>query len=181
MTKLLTACTLATLAVSVCVGAAGASGAGPGWLKVTSSSRSVPGGKIARLTATTGGAIPTTPSGWVSRQLVAGLAWVDAKTGKAFVATIHPQIGSDSFAPGQTWHGHTVSLAGGATAPNDFCLASIDSSPVAEIAVARNQMTVFVYASDLPEQSAKLTTSVGFTLQKDTACAKTSLAVRVAK
>ena len=69
-----------------------------------------------------------------------------SRLGQALVVTIHPVIGRDSHQNPAAWHAHTVQLAGGATAPNDFCLAAITSTPTAGIQLQGSQMRVNVAA-----------------------------------
>ena len=64
-----------------------------------------------------------------------GIAWADLDLGTAVVATIHPMLGRDSHQRLDAWHVHTVQLTGGATAPNDFCLVAVSSTPNAGIQI----------------------------------------------
>jgi hypothetical protein len=154
-----------------------AGGPGPAYLQVSSWSADVQNDNLTKLTVATGGAIPRQPDAFVGSNPVAGLAWADLDTGKVLVATIHPVLGRDSHQNPDSWHAHTVTLAGGATAPNDFCVASIDSTPTAGIAIHENTMSVNVRSSKLPVPAGAFDAAVGFTVQPDSACAS-SLAVR---
>jgi hypothetical protein len=64
-----------------------------------------------------------------------------------------------------------VTVTGGATPPNDFCLVSIDSTPTAGIQIHGSTMNVNVRLSDLPEAPSAFNAAAGFTLEKDSACA----------
>src|ERR671922_245752 len=81
---------------------------------------------------------------------VVGIASVDLQTSKAFVATIHPAIARDSNQNPRAWHAHTVTLAGGATTPNDFCLGAINATPTAGISIHGATMKVNVRRMSLP-------------------------------
>ena len=157
---------------------AGASAAGPAYLAEVSFTAKAQQGHLAKLSVTTGATIPRHPDAFIRSNPVVGFAWVDVGTSKAFVATIHPAIGRDSRQNPNGWHAHTVTLATGATAPNEFCLASIDSSPNAGIQVHGKTMRVNVRARVLPLAASAVDTAVGFTLQQDSACTS-GLAVRI--
>lgn len=144
---------------------------GPGYLEVESWSASLQNENAARLSVTTGGDIPRRPDAFAGSNPVAGLAWADLDTGKAVVATIHPVLGRDSNQNPDGWHAHTATLAGGATAPNDFCVASIDSTPTAGVQIQDDTMTVNVRADQLPVAPSAFDAAVGFTIQPDSACA----------
>ena len=94
------------------------------------------------------------------------------------MVTIHPLIGRDSHQNPDAWHAHTVTVSGGATPPNDFCLVSIDSTPTAGIQIHGNTMDVNVRMSALPEAPSAFNAAAGFTLEQDPACAS-GLAVRL--
>jgi len=176
MKKLLIAFGLA-LAV---LGASSAQAAvpGPAYLAVTSFSATMQNSNLAKLSVSTRGAIPIRADDFIASNPVVGLAWADLRTGKVFVATIHPALGRDSRQNPQGWHAHTATVSGGATAPHDFCVVSIDSTPTAGIAIHGNSMAVNVSASDLPESPDRFNAAAGFTLQMDSACAS-GLAVQL--
>jgi hypothetical protein len=161
----------------IAVGLAIAATPGPDYLEVTSWKAAAKGSPTARLTATTKATIPKHPNSFIRSNPVVGIAWVDVSTSKAFVVTIHPAIGRDSNQNPRAWHAHTVTLAGGATAPNDFCLGAINSNPTAGISIHGATMKVNVRRSSLPVPTTALDAAVGFTLQHDTACGS-ALAVR---
>jgi hypothetical protein len=169
---------LVPVAAMLGVGLALASAAGPDYLEVTSWDATAKNGQSARLTATTKAAIPRHPDAFVRSNPVVGVGWVDLGTSRAFVLTIHPVIGRDSHQRPDGWHAHTVTLAGGATAPNDFCLAGIDSTPTAGIVIIGSTIGAEVRASVLPVPVSAIDTAVGFTVQGDNACAS-GLAVRI--
>jgi len=158
-----------------------ASGTGPAW-------RNVPGladfsavaqnDHLVRLSVSTDGNIPRRADAFVNSNPVVGLAWADLDSGKVVVATIHPVLGRDSHQNPDAWHMHTATLTDGATAPNDFCIVSIASSPTAGIAIRGNTMTVYLNADDLPVAPAALHAATGFTIQGDSACTS-GLAVRL--
>jgi hypothetical protein len=154
-----------------------AGGPGPGYLQVSSWSAGTHNGNLTKLTVTTRGAIPRQPDTFIGSNPVAGLAWADLATGKVFVATIHPVLGRDSHQNPDSWHAHTATLVGGATAPNDFCVGSIDSTPTAGIAISGSTMSINVRSGVLPVPAAAFDAAVGFTVQPDAACAS-GLAVR---
>ena len=108
--------------------------AGPGYLAVGDWSAEAQGGNGVRLTVSTDGLIPKQPDAFINGNAIVGLAWVDAGTWTALVATIHPVLGRDSNQRPDSWHLHTVTLdPAGATAPNDVCLVSVDTTPTAGI------------------------------------------------
>lgn len=160
------------------IGFAVAAAPGPDYLEVASWNAAAKNGNTARLAATTKAAIPRHPDTFIRSNPVVGIGWVDLQTSKAFVVTIHPVIGRDSHQNPRAWHAHTVTLAGGATAPNDFCLAGINSSPTAGIAIQGATVTVNARGSALPVPAAAIDTAVGFTVQADAACSS-HLGVRV--
>jgi len=181
MKKALISIALSALALAV-LGAPGAQAgvAGPAYLAVGSFSAALQNSNLAKLTLTTGGNIPIQADDFINSNPVVGLAWADLRTGKVFVATIHPVLGRDSRQNPTGWHAHTATLAGGATAPHDFCVASIDSTPTAGITIEASRMTVNVAASDLPEAPDRFNAAAGFTIQKDSACAS-GLAVQLSR
>ena len=157
---------------------AGASAAGPAYLAEVSFTAKAQHGHLAKLSVTTGATIPRHPDAFIRSNPVVGFGWVDVDTSRAFVVTIHPAIGRDSRQNPNGWHAHTVTLGTGATGPNDFCLASIDSSPTAGIQLKGKTMRVNVRTRVLPFGVSAIDTAVGFTVQHDSACAS-GLAVRV--
>src|SRR2546422_566883 len=150
------------LGAAILVGLAPASASGPAYLRVASFTATSHNKAAARLSVRTDAAIPRHPNAFIRSNLVVGFAWVDAATGRAFVTTIHPRIGRDSRQNPRAWHAHTVTLSGGATPPNDFCLASIDSSPTAGISIHGATMRVNVRKSKLPAAPQTLTLATGF-------------------
>ncbi len=169
------ACVLA--AASIGAVAVLAAGTGPSYLQVESWSATAQNENAARLSVTTGGDIARQADAFIGSNPVVGLAWADLNTGKVFVTTIHPVLGRDSHQSPDGWHAHTATLTGGATAPNDFCVASIDSTPTAGIQIQDDTMTVNVRADQLPVAPSAFDAAVGFTIQPDAACAS-GLAVR---
>src|SRR5260370_6832306 len=97
------------LALAV-LGAPGASapGAGPAYLAVSSFSAPLQNPNLAKLSVTTGGNIPIRADDFINSNPVVGLAWADLRTGKVFVATIHPVLGRDSLQNPAGWHAHTA-------------------------------------------------------------------------
>jgi len=134
---------------------------------------------LAKFSVSVDGAIPTTPDAFIQGNIAVGYAWADVSTGKALVAVIHPSF-VDSRQQPSGWHVHTVTLGGGATSPNDFCVASVDSAPTAGIDVSGNTLTLNIRQSNLPsgETPGTLSTVVSFTLQSDAGCAS-GLAVQI--
>jgi len=134
---------------------------------------------LAKFTASTDGAIPITPDAFIDGNIAVGYAWADVNTGKALVAVIHPSF-VDSRQQPDGWHVHTVTLGGGATSPNDFCVASVDSAPTAGIGISGSTLTLNILQSKLPsgETPATLSAVVSFTLQSDAGCAS-GLAVQI--
>jgi hypothetical protein len=178
MRKILAALVMAALgAAAVLVGLAPASASGPDYLSVTSFSAVSKSKMTARLRVTTKASIPRHPDAFIRSNPVVGFAWVDVATSKAFVTTIHPVLGRDSRQNPRAWHAHTVTLGGGATAPNDFCLVSINSTPTAGISIRGKTMKVNVRKSKLPVAPQAFDLATGFTVQHDAACAS-GLAVR---
>jgi hypothetical protein len=160
-----------------------ASQGGPGYLAVDSWSKGAPSPNTVRLSASTGGAIPKQPDGFIGSNAIVGIAWADLGTGTALVATIHPVIGRDSNQRPDSWHLHTVQLTGGATAPNDFCLVAVLSTPTGGISIQGDTMTVRLNAASLPNGGSvsvdDLDAAVGFTVHGGDAGCATGLGVRV--
>jgi hypothetical protein len=176
---LLVLATVTAAAVALSTGArVFASGVGPSYLQVSSFSSTSANDNLAKLSATTRGPIPRQPDTFINGNPVVGIAWVDLATGKVFVATIHPVLGRDSRQNPDSWHAHTATLVGGATSPNDFCVASIDSTPTAGIQIDGNQIDINVRTDALPVAPSAFDAAVGFTIQPDSAC-PSGLAVRV--
>jgi hypothetical protein len=159
--------------------------AGPSYLSVSDWSAGSVGPNLVRLSATTNGAIPKRADQFINDNVIVGIAWADLGTGTALVATIHPTLGRDSNQRPDSWHLHTVQLAGGATAPNDFCLVSVNSTPTAGIAIQGSSMTINLAASNLPDAGdgpisvGDLDAAVGFTVHGGDAGCATGLGVRV--
>ena len=157
--------------------------AGPSYLAVSGWSAGAVGPNLVRLSAATNGAIPKRADQFINDNVIVGIAWADFGTGTALVATIHPTLGRDSNQRPDSWHLHTVTLTGGATAPNDLCLVSVDSTPTAGIAIDGNSMTISLSASKLPGNGAvsvaDLDGAVGFTVHGGDAGCATGLGVRV--
>jgi hypothetical protein len=168
----------ANLALAAVVAAAQA---GPSYLAVSGWDAGTTGPNLVSLSASTNGAIPKRADQFVNDNVIVGIAWADLGTGTAVVATIHPTLGRDSNQRPDSWHIHTVSLEGGATAPNDFCLKSVDSTPTAGIAIQGASMTVNLSASKLPGgvSVGDLDAAVGFTVHGGDAGCATGLGVRV--
>jgi hypothetical protein len=169
------------LTALVSVAAVLASLPGPSYLAVASFSAEELNGNRVMLSATVNGDIPRHADSFISNAAnkVVGIAWADLNSGQAFVATIHPVIGRDSNQNPDAWHAHTVTLAGGASAPNDFCLTAITSTPTAGIQILDSEMRVSVAAGDLPFPADAIDAAVGFTVHPDAACAATGLAVLI--
>jgi len=168
------------------VGAAMAAQPGPAYLAVGTWSAEAQGQNSVVLTATTNGDIPRMTDAFIASQIIVGIAWADLGTGTALVATIHPTLGRDSFQRPDAWHLHTVQLTGGATAPNDFCLVAVASTPTAGIQIQGSTMSVYVRASEMPVAGgspispAAIDAAVGFTVHGgDAGCTATGLGVRV--
>ena len=170
----------ASLALSTVV--AGAQ-AGPAYLAVNSWSADAVSPVTVRLSATTNGAIPRQADDFIRGNVIVGIAWADLGTGTALVATIHPALGRDSKQLKDGWHLHTAQLAGGATAPNDFCLVSVMSTPTAGIRIQGDTMTIDLAASKLPlggdVSIDDLDAAVGFTVHGEDAGCATGLGVRI--
>lgn len=168
---ILPALAVTILATTVVVGFALASAPGPDYLDVTSWRAEAKNKNTAQLSATTKAAIPRRPDAFIRSNPAVGIAWVDVQTSRVFVATIHPVLGRDSHQNPRAWHAHTAALAGGATAPNDFCLASIASAPTVGLSTHGPTMRVNVRRATLPVPPAAFDAATGFTLQADGACA----------
>src|SRR5438093_11590144 len=135
---------------AIALGIATASTSGPDFLSVVSFKAVSQNKSAAKLAVTTKAAIPRHANAFIRSNPIVGFAWVDLATSRAFVTTIHPVLGRDSRQNPRAWHAHTVTLSGGATAPNDFCLASINSAPTAGISILGKTMRVNVRKSKLP-------------------------------
>ena len=162
------------------IGATATLGSAPGadYAQVTSFSAGAHNGNLAKLTVTVDGTIPRQADVFIRAHAVVGLAWADLDSGKVFVTTIHPVLGRDSHQNPNAWHAHTATLGGGATAPNDFCVLSIDSTPTSGIAISGSTMVVNVSLDSLPVAPSAFDAAVGFTIEGDSACAS-GLAVRI--
>jgi hypothetical protein len=79
--------------------------------------------------------------------------------------------GRDSRQNPRGWHPQMVTFGPGATAPNDYCFVSIDSSPTAGIQRHGATMRVNVRTRVLPFPVSAIDTAVGFTIQPDADCA----------
>jgi hypothetical protein len=156
-----------------------ASQAGPAYIAVDSWSAGAVSQTTVRLSATTNGAIPKSPDDFISSNAIVGIAWADLGTGTALVATIHPVIGRDSNQRPDQWHLHTVQLGGGATAPNDFCLVSVNTTPTAGIRIQGSTMTIDLAADKLPVPAGDLDAAVGFTVHGGDSGCGTGLGVRI--
>jgi hypothetical protein len=169
--------TIATLVV--------ASQPGPGYLAVNSWSAETVGTNLVRLSATTNGTIPKQADGFIHDNVIVGIAWADLDTGTALVATIHPTLGRDSKQRPDVWHLHTAQLAGGATAPNDFCLVAVSTTPTAGIQIAGTTMKINLSAWKMPDPgsgpipASAIDAAVGFTVHPGDAGCVTGLGVRV--
>jgi hypothetical protein len=157
--------------------------AGPAYLAVDGWSAEAVSSQTVRVSASTNAAIPRQADEFIAGNAIVGLAWADLDTGTALVATIHPAIGRDSKQLKDGWHVHTVQLAGGATAPNDFCLVAVLTTPTAGIRIQDDTMTIDLAAAKLPLDGDvaidDLDAAAGFTVHGgDTGC-DTGLGVRV--
>ncbi len=157
---------------------AAASAPGPPYLAVSSFSAKAQHRNLTKLSVTTGAAIPRHPDAFIRSNLVVGFGWADLDTSRGFVVTIHPASGRDSRQNPRGWHAHTVTFGPGATAPNDFCFVSIDSSPTAGIHLHGATLRVNVRTRVLPFPVSAIDTAVGFTVQPDSACAS-GLGIRI--
>jgi len=162
-----------------------ASQAGPAYLAVGSWSTGWTSANTVRLSATTNGSIPKRADAFINDNVIVGLAWADLGTGTALVATIHPTLGRDSNQRPDAWHMHTVQLAGGATAPNDFCLVAVLSTPTAGMEIKGSTFSLNIAASSLPDAGSgpisvdDIDAAVGFTVHPGDAGCVTGLGVRV--
>jgi hypothetical protein len=158
---------------------------GPAYLSVQSFTADDQGPNLVKLSASTNANIPKLTDAFIAAQLIVGVAWADLDSGTAVVATIHPVLGRDSHQRPDAWHVHTVQLTGGATAPNDFCLVSVSSTPNAGIQIAGSSISLNLSSWEMPIVDGNplspddIDASVGFTVHTgDTGCA-TGLGVRV--
>jgi hypothetical protein len=168
------ACAVALIAV----GLASAAVPGPDYLDVMTWKAVAKSKNTAQLSVTTKSSIPRHPDLFIRSNPVVGLAWVDSQTNKVFVITIHPVLGRDSHQNPRAWHAHTATLAGGATAPNDFCLVAITSTPTVGLSIHGATVRVNARTSTLPVLPGAFDAVVGFTVQADGACVS-GLGVRV--
>jgi hypothetical protein len=167
--RFLTLSTAMLIAAVVLPFVAKASAPGPPYLAVSSFSATAHHRHLAKLSLTTGAPIPRHPDAFIRANLVVGFGWADLDTNRAFVVTIHG--GRDSRQNPRGWHPHMVTFGPGATAPNDYCFVSIDSSPTAGIQLHGATMRVNVRTRVLPFPVSAIDTAVGFTIQPDAACA----------
>lgn len=157
---------------------AAAAGRGPGYLNVTSFAAEAENVRTAELSVTTGGDIPRRADAFIRSKLGVGFAWVNPNSNTVFAMTIHPTLGVDSTQNPLGWHAHVVTLQGGATAPNDLCIKSVDSAPRVGISLDDNSLEVRVHRSDLPYAPGSVKAAVGFIIEADTGCAS-GLAVKL--
>ena len=176
ITRAAVAAVAANLALAAVVAG---SEAGPSYLAVADWSATALSANVVELSATTNGSIPKRPDAFIGDNAIVGLAWADLGTATAVVATIHPVIGRDSNQRPDSWHMHTVQLGGGATAPNDFCLVAVTSTPTAGISIQGSTFTARISASALPVSIGDLDAAVGFTVHGGDAGCATGLGVRV--
>jgi len=175
----------AAIAVLLVAGGVLASQPGPDYLAVQSFSAESRGVNAVQLSATVADAIPRQPDGFIDSELIVGIAWADLGSGTAVVATIHPLLGRDSHQQPDAWHVHTVQLTGGATAPNDFCLVAVLSTPTAGMQIWGSTMELSLRASEMPEANGSplaaddIDAAVGFTVQAGDAGCATGLGVRI--
>jgi hypothetical protein len=144
--------------------------------------------QTVQLSLATQGNIPLQADQFIYSNLLAGLGWVaklDSNTLKIFAMTIHPILGRDS-APQDPmrWHAHAITLRNDGNnipqQPHDLCIASIDSSPNAEIAINGNKLSVQTQMPNLPVSSiAAFSTAIGFTVQRDSGCTTSGLAAQI--
>lgn len=176
---------LGTALTLAAVSAAMAAQPGPAYLAVESFAADARGENGVTLSAATNGDIPRLTDAFIAGQVIVGIAWADLDSGTALVATIHPVIGRDSFQRPDAWHLHTVRLTGGATAPNDFCLVEVASTPNGGIQIAGSSMRVNVQAWEMPAVAGgfiaadDIDAAVGFTVHSGDAGCVTGLGVRV--
>lgn len=164
-----------------------ASQAGPGYLEVGDWSASAQGPNTVRLSISTDGVIPKQPDAFVNANAIVGFAWVDAATGRALVATIHPLIGRDSHQRPDGWHLHTVTIdltdPDGDDDPvptDDACVVSIDSTPTAGISVQGGLLSINLGRSGMPNgvSPGDIDLATGFTVNPNSLCAS-GLGVRI--
>jgi hypothetical protein len=173
------------IAVLLVAGTVLASQPGPDYLAVQSFSAAARNANSVQLSATTDGAIPRQADAFIGSELIVGIAWADLGTGTAVVATIHPLLGRDSNQRPDAWHLHTVQLGGGATAPNDFCLVAVLSTPTAGIQISGSTISVNLPAWQMPVSGGSLVSAddidaaVGFTVHSGDAGCATGLGVRI--
>jgi hypothetical protein len=165
-----TAAGLFATGLLIAIQAATAAAPGPMYLSVTSFAAGSQNGETAKLSLTTKADVPRQPDGFISANNNTGFAWVDVDTGYAFSVVIHGSAPRNSHQDPEGWHAHVVTLTGGATAPNDFCLASLDADPTAGILLHGNTMNVNVTKSRLPVAPEAFDVAVGFTVQLDFGC-----------
>ncbi len=171
MKKALISVALAALALGGLSGvqAVGA-GPGPAYLNVASFAAHAENAETAELSVTTGGDIPRHANAFIRSMLGVGFAWVDPNSSTVFVVTTHPTLGVDSRQNPHGWHAHVVTVQGGATAPNDLCIKSVDSAPPVGISMEDNTLEVQVRRSGLPFAPESIKAAVGFIIRADTGC-----------
>jgi hypothetical protein len=173
MKKTLISVALSALALGGLSGVqfAAAAGAGPAYLNVASFAAEADNANVAELSVTTGGEIPWHADAFITSELGVGFAWVNPGSNTVFAMTIHPTLGVDSTQNPTGWHAHVVTLQGGATAPNDLCIKSVDSAPHVGISLDDSSLEVTVHRSDLPWAPGSAKAAAGFIIQADAGCA----------
>jgi hypothetical protein len=149
---------------------AAAAGPGPAYLNVSSFTAEAENANMAELSVTTRGDIPRHADGFIRSKLGVGFAWVNPASSTVFAITIHPTLGVDSTQNPHGWHAHVVTLQGGATAPNDLCIKSVDSAPHVGLSLDDNTFEVTVHRSDLAWVPNSVKAAVGFIIQADSGC-----------
>lgn len=132
--------------------------------------------QMVRLSLSTEGNVPTQADDFIKSHFLVGFAWADIVAGKIFAVTIHPATRFDPYL--NIWHTHIMSISGGQTYPNDYCIASIGYSPDARISLTGNTLSVQISRGLLPFAPEEYSMAVGFILQPDSGC-KSGLAMQI--
>jgi hypothetical protein len=173
MKRRLISIVLSALALGGISGAQSAVAAGPGeaYLNVASFAARAENARSAEFVVRTKSDIPRHADAFIRSVLGVGFAWVNPASNTVFVMTIHPTLGVDSKQNPHGWHAHVVTLEGGATAPNDLCIKSVDSAPRVGITMDDNTLAVAVRRSVLPWAPDSVKGAAGFIINADTGCA----------
>lgn len=105
---------------------------------------------------------------------MAGFAWLDLDTNRAFAIMISGQdyiMPSPLYRGSSGWRVYTLEFSGGQSFPHDFCVSAIQPiAPTVQIGVIGNQVVAQLQRMSLFIQPAAFDAAIGFSLQIDIHC-----------